>query len=379
MDIKPINDYNMIEFDSTDNEFQGSAIENLFLYGNKDSCACCINGINIENYSTYSDSPRGQLRIKNVFIYNFNGTGLNGGVNQNELYLDEVITYGCNSDGIVLGGQDIKANRVQSAANCGCGFVITGGGAGRFYDIDCWSNNIGIDITDTMNIFMFGFSANNNNYGIFIHPSSPTSSTAYSPTMLNFYRGTFDANVICDFKVSSNSPKFGGSNILLNGCLFRGSTASTKATHAIIDDSYQPARNIVSDSFFYSDRYGVGFMSPNGQYKFRDCFDYSTRAVLDEFTLKITNTNANYTIQPTDSYISVGYTGSTNVVITVPEPTLVQKGKVLYITKLESNTGAITLVSGGTYQVLGDLVLNTQFSTLMLTNFLDKWISIKIR
>ncbi len=369
----------MIELDSFDNNFQGSSVENLLLYGNKGTCTHCFNGININNYPTYNNSPRGQLRFKNIFIYNFNGTGFNGGINQNELYLDEVIAYGCDEDGIVLNGQDIKANRVQSANNVGRGFLITKGGAGRFYDIDCWDNAIGIEISDTMCIYFFGFSSNMNNYGILIHPSSSETASAYSPLMLSFYRGVFDENAICDVKVSSENPKYGGSNILFNGCLFRGTPNTPTANYAIIDDSYQPARNIISDSFFYSNRYIVGFMNPNGQYKFRDCFDYSTREILDEFSLKEKNTNSNYTIQPTDSFITVGNTDSANVVITVPNPSSVQKGKILYITKLESNSGVVILVSGGTYQVIGDLVLNIQFSTLMLTNFGDKWVSIKIR
>ncbi len=376
--------YNMIQFDNDDDNidndykrcYQGSEISGLCLFGNKGS-SNCLNGIHIKDYYSYVDSPRGHLRFKNLMIYQFNGDGFYNGNFQNEIYIDEVNVFDCDQNGFYLCGQDNKITRAQSAANDLSGFYIAKGGAGRFYDIDCWNNNYGIEIVDTMNHFFFGFSANQNNIGLYIHPGSVNDS--YSPLELNFFRGTFDANNLCDIKVHSENPNMGPSYLTFNNCMFRGKESGTKANYAIMDTSYYPSRNIISECIFIKNNYAVRLINLTTIYKFRDCYDYSNRGVIEENSNNYKLINTNYNILTTDSYISIGNIGANNIELILPVPNSCQVGKMIFVTKIYSCSGYATLSVAEDYDVLGDIEVRSLYDTLMIVNAGGSWYSMKIK
>lgn len=390
-------DVNMIEpkglppdlYGENNNILFQAEIENFIFWGDKENqnSGSCIylSDLTNNNYAT-----RGHLRFRNLLIYHFKETGFHGGAGHHELYVDEVVSFGNESDGFVLFGQDIKASRIQSAANGGAGIKILGkidpenpglsaSGAGRFYDVDCWSNEVGIDILDTMNLFFFGLSSNlSNTYGIHIHPSN--TENGWSPTQIHVFRGAFDGNRICDLKVSSSEPKSGPSNILLDGCMFRGGEGTPpylKPDYAIIDDSYDPARNIISNCFIKRTNYTNGIINNIGIYSFRNCYDYDTRRVLDEINVPYIYINGNYTILPTDSYITVG-TSSGNRTLTLPKLLATQLGKLFFISKRDVHSFSVTVVPFTGDSILGTTLLTQVFETLMIVNAGVNWYSIKI-
>lgn len=364
-------------------------IENFIFWGNKENqkIGSCIYlaDLNEDNFAT-----RGHLRFRNLLIYQFKETGFYGGAGHHELYIDEVVSFGNENDGFVLFGQDIKASRIQSAANGGAGIKILGkddpinpgfsaSGAGRFYDVDCWSNDVGIDILDTMNLFFFGLSSNiNRKFGIHIHPGN--SERSFSPTQIHVFRGTFDGNNICDLKVSSPAPKFGPSNILLDGCMFRGGEGTPpyhKPDYAIIDDSYKPARNIISNCFIKRTNYTNGIINNIGIYSFRNCYDYDTRRVLDEINVPYNYIDADYDLLPSDAYITVG-TSTGNRTIKLPILLDSQLGKLFFISKSDAHPYSVNVVPSSGDSIQGTTLITQAFETLMIVNAGANWYSIKI-
>jgi hypothetical protein len=379
-----------IQYGANNNVLYQAGIENLILFGNKEN-QTRGDGIHLSDITNNSYSTRGHVRFRNILIYQFYGNGFYGGIGHHELYFDEVVVFGCDSDGCVLYGQDIKANRLQSADNGGTGIKIIGkkddtkpdlhaSGAVRFYDIDCWSNAKGIEIIDTMNVFFYGLGCNLNTIGVHIHPG--LTQDAWSPFQIHFFRANFDANSECDVKVSSSAPNLGSANILFESCLFRGKEVAPPQTppdYAIVDESYIPARNIVSNCFFRRDLYGIGIINNNGIYAFRNCFDYNSRRVLDEITVPYSYVDYDYTILPTDGYITVG-TATGNITITLPKLSDTQVGKVLFLSKVDSHSNSVTIIPDTwTNDIIqGATTINQQFETLMVVNAGAAWYSVKI-
>ena len=286
--------------------------------------------------------------------------------------------------------EDIKASRIQSAANGGAGIKILGkddpgnpglsaSGAGRFYDVDCWSNEVGINILDTMNYFFFGLSSNlSRTYGIHIHPGN--SENSLSPTQIHVFRGPFDGNRICDLKVSSSEPIFGPSNIILDGCMFRGGEGTPpylKPDYAIIDDSYNPSRNIISNCFIKRTNYTNGIINNIGIYSFRNCYDYDTRRVLDEINLPYIYASNNYFILPTDAYITVG-TLTGNRTLELPKLLDTQLGKLFFISKSDAHPYSVNVVPFSGDSIQETTLITQVFETLMIVNAGANWYSIKI-
>lgn len=353
-----------------------AGIENLIFYGNK-SQQTAGNGIHLTNITSDNNAERGHNRFRNILIYNVKQTGFYDGTRHHELYLDNVIIYGCGANGFEFYGQDIKANRIQSAANGNVGIKITDGGAGRFNDVDVWSNDIGIEIYDTMNLFFFGLaSSSNNKYGLYIHPNS------WAPSQIQIFRGNFDSNsksgnnLYPEVRVTSSSPIFGPSNIEFIGCLFRGSNTSPKPSYAIQDDSYKPARNIVTNCFFQRGNYVSGIINSIQIYAFKNNYDYDTRRCLDEFTVPYDFKNANYTLLIPDCYLTIDC-ASGNKTITLPRLADTQLGKIFIISKSESsaNTVTVNVTVGDT--IVGINTLNQIYQTLMIINAGANWYSIR--
>lgn len=354
-----------------------AGIENLVLFGNK-AQQTAGNGIYLTNITTDNNAERGHNRFRNVLIYNVKQTGFFCGTRHHELYLDNVIAYDCGSSGFELYGQDIKANRVQAGANGNVGIKISDGGAVRLFDIDVWANETGIEIFDTMNIYFMGLTSNiNKKYGLYIH------SVNWSPLQIQIFRGNFDGNskqgngLYSDVKITSTSPNYGPSNIVLIGCLFRGSNSSPKPSYAIEDNSYQPARNIISNCFFQRSNYTAGIINNNQIYSFRDNYDYNTRKCLDEYTVPYIYKNINYNLLITDCYLIVD-SGSGNRTITLPILTDTQLGKIYYVSKSDNSNNSVIVNASTGNSIVGTNTLNQIYQTLMIINAGSSWYSIKI-
>lgn len=354
-----------------------AGIENLILYGNK-SQQTAGNGIHLTNITSDSNSERGHNRFRNIFIYNVKQTGFFCGTRHHELHLDNVIAYGCGTDGFEFHGEDMKANRIQSAANGNVGIKITDGGAGRFTDIDVWANDIAIEIYDTMNVFFLGLtSSSNNKYGLYIHTNS------WAPWQIQIFRGNFEGNSKSgnnsypEVRITSSSPIFGPQCIEFIACLFRGSYSNPKPSYAILDDSYQPARNIVTNCFFQRSNYAAGIINNNQIYSFNTNYDYDTRRCLDEFTVPYDFKNANYALLITDCYLTIDC-ASGNKTITLPRFANTQLGKIFIVSKSESSANSVTVnvTTGDT--MVGVNTLTQIYQTLMIINAGANWYSIRI-
>lgn len=213
--------------DTQNYNFYQSGIENIVFYGNKEYQSSG-NGISILDAIDKDHANRGQCRFNNILLYRIKGTGFYGGMYQHELFLNEIMCIGCDGNGFELYGQDLKLTRVGSGINGGIGFKISGGGGGRYFDIDSWGNEIGIEIFDTYNIFFFHLQCDlNKKYGLYIHPIT------WTPSQIQIFRGTFSENSrydgppnggpFPDVMITSVSPNQGPASIAFIGCIFRGS------------------------------------------------------------------------------------------------------------------------------------------------------------
>lgn len=242
----------------TPNDFSSAGIENIILDGNKpNQQASGFFGIKIPD----TTSPqRSQTQFRNIIVYQIKGIGFYGGKGQHELFLDWVTAYGCDSDGFVLRGEDIKGTRIASGANNGVGIKFPGSGdpniasgSGRFIDVDCWGNIVGMEISDTLGYLFFQLQLNlNQRHGLRIYSTS----SGFSPGDIRIYRGVFRQNSqekhneYSDIKLEPNSSGYGPSDIVLIGCEFHGSGNLPKPRYAIEDSSSISRRCIITDSLF---------------------------------------------------------------------------------------------------------------------------------
>jgi hypothetical protein len=368
--LQPLGDY-----------LDNSSIENLVFYsgnGSGERLGDTANGIILPNL-TDGMAYRGQSKFRNLLIYNCGGTGFYGGTNHHELHFDNVICYGCRK-GFELKGQDIKAFKLGAGLNTLAGIEISKGGAGRYYDIDTWQNDIGVEIYDAMNISFFGLVSNMNvKYGLYIHKGSEA--TSYNPSQVQIFRGNFQANstdpinAYPDVLLSSNP--YGPFGIEFIGCLFRGSSSSPKPNYAIMDSSSSTSRNIVSNCFFQRGNYASGLINRNDIYSFKNNYDAETAQCLDEANLPYAFRSSDYALLPTDCYLTVDCNSGPKV-ITLPLLNLTQVGKVFIISK--NNAGnTLTISPSVTNSIVGITTLPAdQFSALLVVNGGSSWYSIRI-
>jgi|GEM_PF-1845823 hypothetical protein len=248
----------MIRAKDPDNFFS-AGIENIILWGNRtsdrDEGEEGYYGIKINDiHDIYPQ--RSQTIIRNVIIYRTRGVGFYGGIGQHELFLEWVTAFANSSDGFVLRGEDIKGTRLASGANGGVGIKFPGSGsneissgAGRFYDVDSWSNKTGIEISDTMGYVFFNLVLNlNKQGGVFIHPTN--SETGFPPGNIRIFHGAFSFNsqdrdetysdILIEGKPSGGP---GAYDVAFIGCKFHGSTSKEK--YAIEDNSLDPRRCLI--------------------------------------------------------------------------------------------------------------------------------------
>ncbi len=375
------------------NDFSSAGIENLILDGNK---ACQTGsgyyGIKISDAPTpaYKDGNRSQAQFRNIIVYQVKGIGFYAGYNQHELFLDWVTAFDCSSDGFVLRGEDIKGTRIASGANGGVGLKLPGSGsssilsgAGRFFDVDCWSNLIGMEISDTMGYVFFQLQLNlNKRGGLRIYSTTPQP-PGFSPGDIRIYRGTFSQNSkelhngYSDIKLEPNTSGYGPFDIALIGCQFHGSASSPKPKYAIEDTSSIARRCIITDGLFIKSNYATGVS--NKPQAIRDCFDYDTGDLLTESELHYNWLAGNYNLGLGDGFVAID-AGAQARTVNLPLLSTMNVGRVFYVTKTDTTANVVTILATGTDKINGvqSVTLNGQYQTFMIIHAGTEWIGIKI-
>lgn len=370
----------------TPNDFSSAGIENIILDGNKNSQqgSSGYYGIKIPDTNVIQ---RSQAQFRNVIIYQVKGTGFYGGKGQQELFLDWVTVYGCNSDGFVLKGEDIKGTRIASGANGGVGIKLPGSGdstipsgAGRFFDVDCWGNLVGMEISDTLGYVFFHLQLNlNKQYGLRIYATS----SGFSPGNIRIYKGIFrqnstvQDNTYSDIKLEPNTSGYGPCDIALIGCEFHGSAVAPRPKYAIEDTSSIPRRLIVTESLFIKNNYGAGIS--NKPQAIRDCFDYQTGDILTEPELHYNWIPGNYNLGLGDGFVAIDASGGERTV-NLPALSNMPVGRIFYITKSDATNNAVRIQaqSGQTINGSSFVTLNGQRQAYMIIHAGTEWLGIKI-
>lgn len=374
-----------------------AGIENIVFYGNmsqqstsdENNCnGIYLNDI-IDTNTITNHSEAGHNRFTNILLYQVKFNGFYGGMRHNELFLDYVFAYGCGRNGFKLYGIDCKYSRMGAGNNSASGIKICFGGASRFYDIDTWANEYGVEISDAMNIYFFGLTSNiNKKNGLFIHPSD--TSTGWSPSQVQIIRGKFDQNSretsssYSDVKIDSTDPKEGPAFLLFDACSFGGCPAvienisQNQPGVPIEDISYKPARNIVTNSFFYRENYvSQQIINLMDIYSCKNNFDYVTKKCLDEANVPYKWINLSATLSITDCYVTVDTTDDPTE-ITLPLLENTQLGKIFIISKTSSDGNSLVVGTTSPNIMTGIDTISGQFGTLMIVNANSSWYGIKI-
>lgn len=396
----------------TPNEFCSAGIENMIFDGNKANITGSnYYGIKIVDAPspTYYGGNRSQAQFRNIIVYHVKGTGFYGGYNQHELFLDWVTAFGCDSDGIVLRGEDIKGTRIASGANAGIGIKLPGSGsatiasgAGRFIDVDCWSNRIGIEISDTMGYVFFGLVINSNRQGgLYIHSTTPQP-PGFSPGNIRIYRGGFgnnstDAhNSYSEIKIEPNASGFGPFDIALIGCQFHGWEDSAqpppppkKPKYVIEDSSTYARRCIVTGGFFKMSNYGTGIS--NKPQAIRDCFNYEKGDIISDTDVGMhyawvgaTAQSPNpltYNIAIGEGFLVVDTQNLRNIEVNLPAIGNISTGRVLYISRGDPYTNfsvTIKAAQGDNINGVQSVSLTGQYQAYMIVHAGSGWFAVKI-
>lgn len=375
----------------TDTAFYQSGIEGLALVGNrsgpKDTGVNGCRGIFIPDVRGHC---RSQAKFRNVIILNTKGTGFYDGKNQNEIDVNDVEVMNCGGNGFALKGEDNKITRCGAGGNARSGFQITSGGAGRYYDVDAWGNEVGFKIQDVMNLFFFGIEANDNRtYGVEIGPGN--TSISYTPSVLEFYRGYFSDNSTAVSGACSDvylyglpgSDQWGPGHVLFNGCLFLGFTNQGHPSFPIHDASVNIQRNVVSECSFWANHYvhdGVleyGNSGENAGYQFRDCMldDSDGLGVYSTNAMKVVSiSDGTFQMTPWDDYVNAD-ASSGDVRITLPAINRVQVGSVFYVSREDNSLNSV-VVDGWKGQLIDgrpSVLVGGHLTTLMIVRIGSQW------
>ncbi len=368
-----------------DRTFYQSGIENIVFYGNKanQKSTSVNNGIVIEDTNI---ECRGHCRFRNVLLYKMKGDGFYGGSYHHELFIDEMFSINCDGNGITFRGMDCKVSRSGSGFNGKTGIVITGGysipgsssgGAARCYDLDAWNNEYGIEISDCINIEVFGAGIDGNRKsGLYIHPGA----AGISPRQIQFFRAVLSVNSESGMGLHAEVLIEGNAfNIVFNSCLFRGSFVDLKRpSYAIQDVSTSPARNLVTGCGIARGAYTRGIINNTGIYSFRDNYDLSTNEMLDESNLPYNYIESDkYIIKRSDCYLTVNTIGK-ETILTLPPISETQVGKVYYIAKSDSNDVLLKVAPAQGETISGISEIGQRFDVLMIINAGSGWFSTKI-
>lgn len=377
---------NIVDMVRTDTLFYQSGIENIALVGNRnissstDTNSTGCRGIYIPDVG---NQYRSQAMFRNIIIYGTKGTGFYDGTNQHEINLSYVEVINCGWNGFTIKGQDCKISRCGAGGNSMSGFYITGGGSGRYYDVDAWGNNLGFEIRDVINLFFFGLETNvNKTNGLYIGPSS--SPSGWSPSWIEIFRGLFSDNSTVgsgsysDVFLTSQSNGFGPPHILFSGCQFMGFQSSGHPSYPIQDASVTPRQNVVADCNFYVSGYiSSKVINNNGIYQFRDCiYEDNTNGlgVYGTNTMKFVFVSSNYQMKPFDGQVNASAGGGT-VTVTLPDLNQVPVGTVYYISRADQTANTLNVQAFGTQTInnSSSVPVNGYLTTLMITQMGSQW------
>jgi len=362
----------------TPNNFGAAGIENLVLYGNRDTATSSgYFGIKLPDSTT---EQRSHAEFKHVFIFDVKGTGFYGGVGHHELLFDFVIVYGSESHGFELRGEDLQGNRVWSGANGGIGIkfpgsasTTIGSGSGRFSHVDTWGNDIGMEISDSLSYFFFGLNVNvNKKHGLHLFPTTPTppppAAPGFSPGRITIFRGNFSGNsqdanggfsavYLEGNQVPPPDGGYGPYNITFLGTEFLGTPPGSgngnKPKYAIEDASAVPRRCLVAGGMFRRSGYqgpppngGTYSVVSNKPQAIRDCFDYDTAKQITETEIPYnwTTGTAPYVAALGDSFIYVDASGGARTV-NLPKLAELPVGRVFYISKADNSSNGVTIAA----------------------------------
>lgn len=375
----------------TPGDFHSAGIENLILDGNWDPLVgqgSGQRGINI--IDSADPQQRSQTQFRNVLIYRVNGVGFYGGVGQQELFLDWVTVFDCESDGFVLRGEDIKGTRVASGKNKGVGIKFpgsgseaVGSGASRFIDVDSWSNNVGMEISDTMGFVFFHLQFDRNSQNALRIYSTNPQPPGFTPGNIRIYRGRFSQNSFMspggfsDIRLEPNAAGYAPYDLALIGCEFHGSSGADRPRYAIEDVSPFPRRAIVMGGFVALDNYLDGFS--NKPQAIRDCFNYNTGDILTEAEIHYNWDNQDYLIGLGDGFVGIAANLGERKVI-LPSLSAIPTGRLYYVCKTEGsgNSVIVSAQEGESFNENGSVELTGLRETYMIIHAGTAWLGIKI-
>jgi len=363
--------------------FYQAGVENLVLYGNKENQSGTVDGIHITDAVHPDGTPdpnRSQALLRNLLIYSFSGNGFYGGKFQHELFIDNVWTYGCGKNGFEFRGEDLKVHFSGAGDNGNAGFLISGSGTGRYFDIDAWGNNTGVEIVDVLSLTFFRLQANHNKgHGLWIHRGDQ--STGFAPGRIQIFGGTFGTNsqgvngVYSDVMLSSSS--YGPYDILFQGCEFRGGNKKVKPAFALSNDSKVPRRILVDASLFIESGYDSGLVSNPDLFRLRDCTSYDSGAsMFGQVALPYNDIQySDYQMTTPDGFVRVK-TGNSDRTISLPRLSSVQLGEVFYVSKADDPPASVILVAQSDDRLEGETSIEAQFETLMIIRTPQSWYSV---
>lgn len=373
----------------TDSIFYQSGVEDIALVGNStgptDTNSTGCHGIHITDITDPNNATRSQAIFRNVIIYETKGSGFYDGANQHEGDLSYVMVMNCGWNGFTIKGMDCKIEHCGAGVNYDSGFYISTQGADRSYDVDAWSNNVGYELHDCINVFFFSIKANmNRTYGVYIGPG--TNSTSYAPSLINFYQGTFVDNSTAtssgysDIYLYSNSfsQNYGPTAILFHGCQFRGYQGYGHTKYPIEDVSVIPRSNVVSDCYFYASQYTTGkIINNNSIYEIRDCVyqDANGLGVYGANTMNFVSKDSSYQMKPYDGQVNAS-AQTNNVVVTLPDLNEVPVGTIFYVSRADQSTSyslTVAAYTGQTVNGSSSVAVNGYLTTLMITQVGSQW------
>jgi hypothetical protein len=379
--LKSGSNCNMIEPEDPENFFS-SGISDIALYGNKiNQTTTGLKGINVPTPAV-TTNQRSQAIFRNVLIYEVKGTGFYGGKEQHELFFDNVCSYGCESHGFELYGQDIKGEKVLSGANGGNGFVIAHGGSLRGLDWDAWGNTYGMEIYDVIGINIVQLVVNRNKKnGILIRKDT------YAPGNITFVRLGMGQNsqessgLYSDILLQTDAS--GVYNLNISASNFTG----LGSKYAIEDNSASKKNVSVVGSSFETVNFASGITNSIDTVSFMGCTDKTTGTALieylqghrirgarpstpkegdtrfnsiskrletygggkwvDSYTEGFKYSSANVTVNEADSFILVSASGGARTV-TLPPLANLTDGRKYTIMKNDSSANAVSVVASGT-------------------------------
>jgi hypothetical protein len=155
----------------TPDSFHSVSVKKIFFNGNRaNQTTTNLYGIKVAD--TAKPIRSGSI-FEDVYLYSIAGYGFWAGANQYEFIIRNMCGTYFDMDGFTAMGQDITAYNLAFGSANGTAIAITGGGAGRWYNIDGWTSEYGVHIYNTTGHRFYGLQANSNRkHGLWLDRSN---------------------------------------------------------------------------------------------------------------------------------------------------------------------------------------------------------------